>query len=97
MEVLKVINKKFLEDLKILNDIFVKFNDCGDKFDYNCKYLKRLNEKAEHVLVDEEVKELFFKCRMYFRIRRLNKLICNYSYSSKVESDKASKIFNKKV
>lgn len=79
----------FVEQISQLEDIFQKFN--GDDIIITKNYLKTLLELAQDVPVNGEVKSLFFRSRMYFRIRNLNSDLKNSIISRK---RKMSKIVN---
>lgn len=61
----------FLGIIKSLEVVFKNFN--GGLIRTCSPYISRLIECSEHVDVSVEVKKLFFKTRMYHRIKNLNK------------------------
>lgn len=44
----------------------------GNSFNFKPNYLKNLIALPENVSCSLEVKKLFFKCRMYFKLRKYN-------------------------
>lgn len=56
-----------------LENIFKEINNNTLSFRNN--YLKYHNIKCDNIDVPENVKSLFFKSRLYFRIRNLNKIL----------------------
>lgn len=65
---------EFLLKCKELDRTFRKYNketrNAGNDY-----YLKHLVNRANHTNVSLAAKELFFRCKMYFRIRLLNHTI----------------------
>lgn len=68
---LKKPTEEFLTKLKKLELIFNVINK--DNINTNSNYLSNLLSKVKHNDLDDKIKTLFFRCRMYFRIRELNK------------------------
>lgn len=60
----------FLMKCKVMDSVFEKVN--GDSLKICSSYIKNLIKYSEHVDLSEDAKWLFFKCKMYFRIRILN-------------------------
>lgn len=52
------------------------------------QYLKKNIEEAESIAVDKHVKKMFFRCRMYFRLRILNADTAKNSYTKKRKLNK---------
>lgn len=69
---LKKPNETFLKNVTILESIFMKYNK--EHLYTEGKFMEKHLKKAEAVPLDISVKKLFFKCRLYFRIKHLNKL-----------------------
>ena len=63
----------FLKQLKKLEDVFRIFN--GVELIVGNNYLSCLINNSVHVALRKYVKMLFFRCKMYFRIRLLNQEI----------------------
>lgn len=61
---------EFMIKCNELDKIFIKYN--GDSLKIEKNYLQNLCKLAEGVNVSDEVKMLFFRCKMYFKIRILN-------------------------
>lgn len=59
-----------MKTLKSCDDIFLKLN--GEKLMVTSGYIQNHLLEAKDIEANEEVKKLFFRCRMYFRIRQLN-------------------------
>ncbi|XP_036328559.1 uncharacterized protein LOC118740912 [Rhagoletis pomonella] len=75
-----------MEHMKALLAVFDEVN--GSEL-YICKdYLKKHLDLSSHVNCSQKVKELFFRARMYFRIRSLNKSIVENQYSKKRKLNK---------
>lgn len=62
-----------MEQLKSCDEIFNKLNQ--SKILITNGYLQKHLSEAKDIEADEEVKKLFFRSRMYFRIRLLNEEI----------------------
>lgn len=77
----------FLIKCRLMNSVFEKFN--GDSLKICKNYIKNLLQCSEHVDLSKDAKSLFFRCKMYFRIRILN---CNLKEHSNVRKRKFSKI-----
>lgn len=71
----------FMAEIEKLEAIFDTVNK-PDLF-ISKDYLKNLFHRSLEVDCSESVKKLFFKCRMYFRIRELNKTLLDKSKSRK--------------
>lgn len=70
---LKKPSESFLEQLKKLEAIFFKMN--GSEI-LHCHSLKENRvRRSQNVNLPEVVKNLFFKCRIFFRVRHLNKCL----------------------
>lgn len=79
--------EEFLIKCNELDHIFNTFN--GDSLKIEKNYLKCLNNLAKNVDLSDEAKNLFFKCKMYFKIRILNH---NIKEISNIRKRKMSKI-----
>lgn len=55
-----------------MEEIFNSFNTDGGIM-IQKGFIKHLLNLSEHIECDDEVKKIFFRSRMYFRIRHLNK------------------------
>lgn len=77
----------FLTKCNELDHIFSNYN--GNSLKIEKRYLKNLNNLAKHVDLIDEAKTLFFKCKMYFKIRTLNKTI---KETSNIRKRKITKI-----
>lgn len=80
-------NLDFLTKCNELDHIFKNFNNESLKLSKN--YLKTLMDLAQSVDLSIEAKHLFFRCKMYFKIRMLNR---NIKEKSKVRKRKMTKI-----
>lgn len=80
-------NEDFLTKCNELDHIFNNF--IGETLKLPDNYLKALMNLAESVNVSIEVKHLFFRCKMYFKLRKLNK---DMKEKSKVKKRKMTKI-----
>lgn len=72
-----------------LNDIFEANN--GDGLLIKKQFLKSLVDQAHHIDCDEKKKNLFFRSRLYFKIRKLNQDLIDTARSRK---RKIQKIIN---
>lgn len=63
--------EKLMSTLEQMESIFNNFNG-NDSLLCVEGYLKKLIEKSDHFDLDIETKKLFFRSRMYFRIKKLN-------------------------
>lgn len=79
----------FYEELVKLENIFIKFN--GEEFNYMNNFMKNIQLQAVSIPLPDKVKTLFFKCRMFFRIRNMNKTLKERKYKS---NKKMNKIIN---
>lgn len=70
-------SQEIMLKLKLLEQIFIKLND--KNINIRCDYLKyHFNECDKIDILEnmpENVKLLFFKCRLYFRLRMLNRCL----------------------
>lgn len=78
-----------MNTLILCDSIFSKLN--GDKLLLASGYLQKHLLEAKEIEASDDVKKLFFRCRMYFRIRKLNSEIVESTYKRK---RKYSKITN---
>lgn len=63
--------ENFMRYIKKLDNIFKQFNNPSIKI---CRrYIEQLMNLAQPIEISNEAKRLFFRCRMYFKIRILNK------------------------
>lgn len=67
---LKKPSNDFLEKIKKLEKIFYIRN--GDKISHDPNILQDLVQCSTSIDLADNIKSLFFKCRIHFRIRRLN-------------------------
>ncbi|KAL1517342.1 hypothetical protein ABEB36_001117 [Hypothenemus hampei] len=79
---------ELMQHLQKLELIFVTFN--GDTLKCCKNYLKTLLELSTNINCNEAVKKLFFRCRMFFRIRHLNKDLSDKTISRKRKINKIS-------
>lgn len=63
-------SKQFIIILKQLEKVFETLN--GNKISITQNYLKKHLLQSEKIECEAKVKTLFFRCRMYFRIKHLN-------------------------
>lgn len=63
-------SSSLVETLRSCDAIFFKLN--GEKLLISNEYLQKHLLEAKDIQATEEVKKLFFRCRMYFRMRLLN-------------------------
>ena len=68
---LKKPTKQFVLKLKKLELIFYNIN--GNNISHSRNLKKLLIERSQFIELPEDAKKLFFKCRIHFRIRNLNK------------------------
>lgn len=78
---------EFLLKCRELDDIFENYNGFALKLTTN--YMKNLLLSAKHVDLSDHAKALFFKCKMYFKIRTLNR---DLQENSKVKKRKIIKV-----
>ena len=74
------------EFMKILSDlelIFININ--GKQIKTQTDYLKFHIKECAQIDISLHIKMLFFKCRLYFRIRELNKCIRTEKYQRKLK------------
>lgn len=65
--------KEFFEKLRHLETIFNKFN--YDKICLEPNIRQKLIQKSYNVDIPIDVKSFFFKCRIFFRVKHLNKCL----------------------
>ena len=70
-------NEIIVQKLKILDDIFKSVNK--DSLETKIELINTLLKKSENVELEDGVKKLFFKCRIFFRTRQLNHKITKFS------------------
>lgn len=73
-------------NMEALEIIFNQLN--GEKILFKEGFLKYMLEKSSHIECDSNVKLLFFRSRMYFRMKKLNKDLLEQSFKKR----KAKKI-----
>ena len=79
-------NVEMLEHVIALDKIFNMLN--GEDLYISENYLTQHMELASAINCDDEIKKLFFKSRMYFRIQFLNSNISNNIYAKKRKINK---------
>lgn len=63
-------SSSLMETMRLCDAIFIKLN--GEKLLLTSGFLQKHLAEARDIESNEKVKKLFFRCRMYFRIRLLN-------------------------
>lgn len=76
----------FFDELVKLDNIVNTFN--GDEFDYEPRYLARLKAKTLIINIDDEMIALFLRCKMYFKIRDLNRKLQNNMFAKRRKLNK---------
>lgn len=75
-------SEEFMEDIQNLERIFEVFN--GDGLSFSNNFLKNLLNKArDFTSCSEQAQLLFFRTRLYFRIKSLNKSLLETSFTRK--------------
>lgn len=82
-------SKTLMGCLRECDAIFNKLNAAGLLI--GPQYLTKHLMEAKSILCSEKIKKLFFRCRMYFKIRRLNNEILQNQYKLKRKFDKITK------
>lgn len=82
-------SSEFMIQLEELEKIFRSVNK--DSLLISKNYLKKLVEMSSHVLCEEKTKLLFFRSRMFFRMRQLNHDLLNVDISRKRKYKKIMK------
>lgn len=70
-------NENFLSKCRELNTIFEKIN--GNSLKICDNYIQEHIDSSRDIDLSENVKSLFFRCKMFFRIRILNKKLKEFS------------------
>lgn len=83
---LKKPKESFLVEIKKLEGVFCNLN--GDHISHCQNIRQKLLEKSKAVNLDPNIKEFFFKCRLYFRVRQLNK---NFKGEKAIQQAKSKK------
>lgn len=79
-------SEHFMQIVQKLEQIFREFN--GDNLLISANYIKNLLEKSRAIHCSDKVKNLFFRCRMFFKIKQLNSTINTSSMSVKSKKNK---------
>lgn len=77
---------EFLEQVKELEKIFIHVN--GDDLATKKNYMQELLSLSSNITCSEKAKKTFYRCRMYFRMRQLNKNIADQQRSRKRKNKK---------
>ena len=78
---LQIPNHSFIAKLECLNAIFISFN--GKSLKTGPKFIANQMALASEVNLEDCVKMLFFKCKMYFKIRTQNTKLFNNNSKEK--------------
>lgn len=74
-------SEDFMTKMEQLENVF---NVVNSNYILICKgYIQNLLTKASHIECSDKVKKLFFRSRMYFRMRKLNKELLDNKLSKK--------------
>lgn len=85
------LKKPTVEFLHKIKELDLIFNDVNEKeISHKPNLHKDLVEKSLHIDLPEKIKEFFFKCRIHFRVRHLNK-------NMKIKKDKLRLMANSKM
>lgn len=79
-------NPDFLKKIYELEQVFFDYN--GSELKCGPNYIKTLINKSNHVNCSHELKSLYFRCKMFFRIRILNRSIIESQNSKKRKINK---------
>lgn len=82
-------SNELMENMQLLEKVFRQLN--GDALLITSDYLKKHLNASHSVNCHPKVKKLFFRTRMYFTIRKLNKLCISNTYQN---SKKLNKTIN---
>lgn len=77
---------KMMDHMQTLHTIFQKLNQDGLLITNG--FLKKHLEEASHIQCSDKIKKLFFRARMFFLIRKLNKEIIETANSRKRKFNK---------
>lgn len=80
-----------MQELQKLNHVFDSFNNSDEEeiaLKPCCKYINSMVSQVSNCLLNVELVKAFFRCKMYFRMRILNKKIAVKGYCAKRKLNK---------